>query len=354
MSSGDHPLKADLLLVLATLVAAAGWIFSKEALAGMPPLQFVGVRFLLAGVVLAALGWNQLRALDRAGLRGSLLVGTLFAMAMAFWIKGLEHARHLGEGAFISSLGIVLVPLIGRLFFGDRPPRLTWVAMPVALGGFACLSLEHGFRFEPGQWFFIAAAVVFAILLNLNSRVVRNVSPLALSAIQVSMVGGLMLPLSALRPHRELARRRQHTSARLAAGERPDRDDLALLRPALRPEPDHAQPRRGDPDARADVDRHRRGVVVWRAHDHPAVRRLWPHLRRAGAEPLALDSCAAADRAEVGAAPAAMRYSPSDASWNGRLNAGPALTLTLHRVGFLYTSGLPILGDLRRFRLSAR
>jgi drug/metabolite transporter (DMT)-like permease len=198
VSSGDHPLKADLLLVLATLVAAAGWIFSKEALAGMPPLQFVGVRFLLAGVVLAALGWNQLRALDRAGLRGSLLVGTLFAVAMAFWIKGLEHARHLGEGAFISSLGIVLVPLIGRLFFGDRPPRLTWVAMPVALGGFACLSLEHGFRFEPGQWFFIAAAVVFAILLNLNSRVVRNVSPLALSAIQVSMVGGLMLPLSAL------------------------------------------------------------------------------------------------------------------------------------------------------------
>lgn len=198
MSSGDHPLKADLLLVLATLVAAAGWIFSKEALAGVPPLQFVGVRFLLAGVVLAALGWNQLRALDRAGLRGSLLVGTLFAVAMAFWIKGLEHARHLGEGAFISSLGIVLVPLIGRLFFGDRPPRLTWVAMPVALGGFACLSLEHGFRFEPGQWFFIAAAVVFAILLNLNSRVVRNVSPLALSAIQVSMVGGLMLPLSAL------------------------------------------------------------------------------------------------------------------------------------------------------------
>lgn len=198
MSSGDHPLKADLLLVLATLVAAAGWIFSKETLAGMPPLQFVGVRFLLAGVVLAALGRNQLRALDRAGLRGSLLVGTLFAVAMAFWIKGLEHARHLGEGAFISSLGIVLVPLIGRLFFGDRPPRLTWVAMPVALGGFACLSLEHGFRFEPGQWFFIAAAVVFAILLNLNSRVVRNVSPLALSAIQVSMVGGLMLPLSAL------------------------------------------------------------------------------------------------------------------------------------------------------------
>jgi len=198
VSLPHHPLKADLLLVLATLVAAAGWIFSKEALAGMPPLQFVGVRFLLAGAVLAVLSWKQLRALHGDGLRGALLVGTLFALAMAFWINGLEHARHIGEGAFISSLGVVLVPVIGRLFFGERPPRLTWFAMPLALVGFACLSLEHGFRFEPGQWFFVAAAVVFAILLNLNSRVVRNVPPLALSAVQVAMVGMLLLPLSAV------------------------------------------------------------------------------------------------------------------------------------------------------------
>ena len=198
MSEVRHPLKADLLLVCATLVAAAGWIFSKESLAGLPPLLFVGVRFLLAGLVLMACSWPQLRLLDRAGWRGSLIVGALFTLAMVLWIKGLEHAIHLGEGAFISSLGAVLVPVVARLFFGEHPPRIAWVAMPVAMMGFACLSLEHGFRFEPGQWLFLAAALVFAVLINLNGRVVRTVSPLALSTVQVMMVGVLVLPLSAL------------------------------------------------------------------------------------------------------------------------------------------------------------
>ncbi|MFT3759701.1 DMT family transporter [Thauera sp.] len=198
MSDTRHPLKADLLLLLATFAAAAGWIFSKEALAGLPPLLFIGIRFLLAGVVLAAFSWTQLRAMNRANWRGALLIGLLFALAMGLWVSGLEHAHHLGEGAFIASLGIVLVPLVARLFFGDRPPRIAWVSMPLALAGFACLSLEHGFRFEPGQWFFLAAALVFALLINLNGRVVRSVPPLALSTVQVMMVGILLLPLSAL------------------------------------------------------------------------------------------------------------------------------------------------------------
>lgn len=193
-----HTLKADLWLLATTLLAAAGWIFSKEALAGLAPLQFVGLRFLLAGIVLLAFAWPQLRRLTAAGLRGALIVGALFAAAMALWITGLEHATHIGEGAFISSLGIVIVPVVGWLLFGERPPRITWVAMPLALLGFACLSLEHGFRFEPGQWFFLGAALVFALLFTLNSRIVRNVPALALSAVQVLMVAVLMLPLSLL------------------------------------------------------------------------------------------------------------------------------------------------------------
>ena len=196
MDSPAHPLKADLLLLVATLLAAAGWIFSKEALAGLAPLQFIGTRFLLAGVVLVAFSWTQLRRLDRSALGRSFGVGLSFAIAMGLWIMGLKHATHVGEGAFIASLGIVLVPIFARLFFGEHPPASTWAALPVALAGFASLSLDKGFHFEAGQWFFFGAALVFAFLFNLNSRVVRDVPVLALSAIQVLVVGVLVLPAS--------------------------------------------------------------------------------------------------------------------------------------------------------------
>lgn len=37
--------QADLLLVAATVIAACGWIFSREAIAGMPVFAFLGLRF---------------------------------------------------------------------------------------------------------------------------------------------------------------------------------------------------------------------------------------------------------------------------------------------------------------------
>jgi hypothetical protein len=77
---------------------------------------------------------------------------------MVLWILGLSHSSHLGEASFISSMGIVMVPVFARLFFGDRPPASTWFALPLALAGFACLSLDGGFEVELGQWFFLGAA----------------------------------------------------------------------------------------------------------------------------------------------------------------------------------------------------
>lgn len=198
MPSRDHPVKADLLLLLVTLLAAAGWVFSKEALFGLAPLLFIGLRFLLAGAVLVAVGWGPLRALGRRELMQALGVGALFSVAMGCWIMGLEHATHIGEGAFITSLGIVLVPVVARWVFGDRPPASTWLALPVAIGGFALLSLDGGFAIEPGQWFFLAAAVMFAFLFNFTSRVASRVPAIPLTAVQLLVVGVVGLAASAV------------------------------------------------------------------------------------------------------------------------------------------------------------
>ena len=197
MQTTENHFKADLLLLIVTLLAAAGWIFSKEALVGLPPLLFIGARFLMAGLLLAAAGWRPIRAMTAGELKQSLGLGLLFAGAMAFWIMGLEYGAHVGEGAFITSLGVVLVPVVARWFFKDRPPRSTWVALPVAIVGFGCLSLNHGFRPEPGQLFYLASALFFSVLFNFNSRVVGRIPAMALTAIQLIMVGLVSLIISA-------------------------------------------------------------------------------------------------------------------------------------------------------------
>lgn len=162
--------KSDLLLVVVTLMAAISWIFSKEAVLLMPPLLFMAMRFLLAGSVLAFIARRPLRRLSADQFRRSVGVGLVFGIAMSFWVMGLFHATHVGEGAFLTSLGVVVVPVLARFIFREEQPVSTWFAIPVAVSGLALLSLKNGFRPEIGQLFFVVAACIFALFFTLNTR----------------------------------------------------------------------------------------------------------------------------------------------------------------------------------------
>jgi len=192
-------LKADILLVVVTFLAAAGWIFSKEALTGLPPLLFIGTRFLLAGVIPAVAGKNQWALLTRQGLKSSLSVGSCFAVAIMLWVTGLHNTQHLGEAAFITSLGIVLVPFIALIAFKEPQPTSIWIALPVAIFGLFLLafkSSEHTLNIESGQLFFLVAAITFAVQYTLNNRAVKVVPAIILTSIQLLVVGFSAITLS--------------------------------------------------------------------------------------------------------------------------------------------------------------
>ncbi|MCV6589960.1 MAG: DMT family transporter [Marinobacterium sp.] len=192
-SQSDH-LKADLLLVFVTLLAAAGWVFSHEALQGITPIFFIGLRFLLAGLVVGAVGWQSVRQLSFNDLRRTVLVGLVFSAGLISWITGLSLGHHMGVGAFLTSLGLVLVP-VATLLVGDKVSLATWLAMPVAAAGLACLSLDSEFVFGSGELAYLCAAFIFAIYYTLNTRAAVRTSVIALTAIQLTVVGLVALPL---------------------------------------------------------------------------------------------------------------------------------------------------------------
>jgi drug/metabolite transporter (DMT)-like permease len=125
---------------------------------------------LIAGTVLAFFARRSLMKLSVDQLRRSVGVGLVFGTAMTCWVMGLVHITSLGEGAFLTSLGVVIVPIIARLVFKEAQPPSTWLAIPIAVAGLALLSLENGFRPEAGQIFFVMAATIFALYFNLNTR----------------------------------------------------------------------------------------------------------------------------------------------------------------------------------------
>lgn len=181
-------LQADLLLLIVTLLAAAGWIFSREAVAGLAPLLFMALRFSGAGLLLAIIDHRALLALDRTQWLLALRVGLIFGVAMVFWIMGLKLTTHVGIGAFLTSLGLLMIPLIS-LLLGERPGRHVWLALPLALGGLACLSLDGEFHLGAAEACFLMAALLIALLFILGSRAAARLPALPLTAIQLMMTG---------------------------------------------------------------------------------------------------------------------------------------------------------------------
>ena len=188
--------KAELILVVVTLIAALGWIFSKEALAGLPPLFFMGVRFLVAGFVLLLVGVRFFRGTHWRDIKGAMMMGSVFGLAMMFWIKGLDEASNLGVGAFINSLGVILVPVLARFLFAERPTKSIWFALPIAVVGLGFLALSNGIALEWGQIYFFIAALLFALQFNLLTRMSSRLHVLVLTTIQLLTAGVLHLCVS--------------------------------------------------------------------------------------------------------------------------------------------------------------
>ncbi|HPY41212.1 MAG TPA: DMT family transporter, partial [Thiolinea sp.] len=191
-----HTWRADLYLLTATLLAGLGWIFSKEVIAVWPPLLFLGVRFLVGGLLLLPFAWSGLKQLTAVEFKTIARLGLLFALGMVLWMWGLAHAQHLGVGAFLNTLAIVLVPVIA-MAYGERPTIFVWLALPLAIVGMGFLFLESHFALGIGEIAFLVAAVVFALTFTLTSQASYHLPALALASLQLIIVGLVGLALSA-------------------------------------------------------------------------------------------------------------------------------------------------------------
>ena len=192
---------ADGVLLLVTLLAAAGWLFSKQVLLRVPPLLFMALRFGAGGLLLGLLArWRGSR-LPRRALPPLLGCGALMGLSMMFWIMGLVQSNNLGVAAFICSLGVVLAPFASRLLLGTELQRTAWGAMLLAALGMACMSLRNAGGLQAADGLFLAFALCSAAYLSLNSHYMAAVPALPATALQLLMVSVLCLAGSALLEH---------------------------------------------------------------------------------------------------------------------------------------------------------
>lgn len=141
MSHSSSPRQAWLpvfCLVIVTLLWGTTFPGMKAVASVMPPGLMVGIRWLLAALLLAPMiDWR-----DRALLRDSILLATLLMLSMLLQVLGLT-LMSAGRNAFVTGLNVVIVPLL--LALGGTRLRLPHtLAAVLATLGIAVMSFEAG------------------------------------------------------------------------------------------------------------------------------------------------------------------------------------------------------------------
>lgn len=192
-----------LLLLLASAIWGMAFVAQSAGMEYVRPFTFVCVRFILAGLVLLPFiaFLDKKRSTNRKlfsftskELIGGVLCGIVLFSASSFQQFGILGTS-AGKSAFITSLYVVLVPVLG-LFVRKKVSIRVWFCALLALFGIALLSadFDNAGVFSKGDIFCLCCAIIFSI----HIVVIDKYSPFAdgvrMSCIQFFTAGLLGLP----------------------------------------------------------------------------------------------------------------------------------------------------------------
>jgi drug/metabolite transporter (DMT)-like permease len=189
----------SLLATGALLLTTASWgstfFLIKDLLERVPTLDFLAVRFAIAGVVMFAVAHRAVLALDRTVLRRAVVVGGIYGVAQILQTAGLAHTAASVSG-FITGMYVVCTPLLAALLLRTRITGLTWGAVLLATVGLGVLTLD-GFSVGYGEALTFVAAVLYALhIVSLGAWSTAR-DALGMSVVQLIVIAVICLVATA-------------------------------------------------------------------------------------------------------------------------------------------------------------
>ncbi len=189
---------AELLLAGVITARATSYLFSKLILESMSMFNLLGVRFLLAFLLLAVLFNKRLRRIDRKTFLAGAVMGCMYFLVMTAELNGLKRSSS-GNVSFLVNTAIVIVPLLQAVLLRRLPRRKALVSALVCLAGVGFLTTGSGMKFGVGEMFCMLAAFLYACTILITDRLTHGgIDSLAAGIVQVGTIALLGLSASLL------------------------------------------------------------------------------------------------------------------------------------------------------------
>ena len=220
----DRKMLGNALLILTAMIWGTAFVFQRTGMESIEPITFNAARMALAAVAVGAVsvvtapaekkrfageritgpgerisgsngevtgpgkrntgtGEEQRRAYHRNTLIGGICCGTFLAAASIFQQMGIVYTT-AGKAGFITAMYMLLVPVIGTVFFHKRNSWIVWLAVLIGVAGMYLLCMTEGFRLTRGDTLVCICALLFSGHILCCDHFVQLGDPIRISAIQ--------------------------------------------------------------------------------------------------------------------------------------------------------------------------
>ncbi|HCF49326.1 MAG TPA: EamA family transporter [Syntrophomonas sp.] len=181
-------IKSNLLLLLVAAIWGLAFVAQRVGMEHVGPFTFNGVRFMLGGLSLLPLLFvfrdktQSLSTEFKDALLPGILAGTVLFIAASLQQIGLVTTT-AGKAAFVTSLYLVLVPVLG-IFIGQRASASIWLGCMLAMAGLYLLCIKEAAGIQPGDLLELIGALFWAFHILIIGYFSRRVDALKLSWFQ--------------------------------------------------------------------------------------------------------------------------------------------------------------------------
>ena len=194
----DRRILGNVLLILTAMIWGTAFVFQRTGMDSIEPITFNAARMLLAAVAvgmvsavptasekhkLAGFSREQADAYRKDTVVGGICCGAFLAAASIFQQMGIVYTT-AGKAGFITAMYMLLVPVIGFVFFRKRNSWIVWLSVLIGVFGMYLLCMTEGFRLTRGDTLVCICAVLFSCHILCCDHFVQLGNPIRISAIQ--------------------------------------------------------------------------------------------------------------------------------------------------------------------------
>ena len=134
---------ASVGLVITAAILGFAFVVVKDSLDYIGAVYMFAIRYSLAAVVMGLIFIKKWRMMDARYLRHGLITGIFLFTAYTTQTIGCDYTT-AGKNAFLTTVYVILIPLISWLLYKKRPGWYVFVAAIMSLTGIGLLALGTG------------------------------------------------------------------------------------------------------------------------------------------------------------------------------------------------------------------